>query len=91
MSYKQLKRDLLSTSEGKVETFKMQLAFALQDWQIGKGCYAEQVCEILNLSVKDYILLQTGELDLTLSQVLKITEVIGVMVDIRLEDLELHD
>lgn len=84
MSYKELKQKLISTPEGKVETFKMQLAFALHDWQVGKGYCAEQVCELMNLSVKDFTLLQTGDLDLALSQILKITEVICARLEIQL-------
>lgn len=84
MSYKKLKQKLLSTSEGKVETFKMQLAFALHDWHVRKGYCAEQICELVSLSVKDLILLQTGDLDLTLSQILKIAEVIGAGLEVKL-------
>ena len=92
MSYKQLKKELLSTPEGSVESFKIKLAFALTDFlKRNKASHLlsdRHLASRLGLGLTEIDQLLQGELDLTLSQVLRITKVIGVKVDIRLEGIE---
>jgi len=87
-NYKQLKQNVRSTLEGTIESFKMKLAFALHDWLNHRRYSDKELGELLGIPTEDVLPLFLGDLDLTLSQILKITEVIGVGVDIYLEDKE---
>lgn len=91
MSYAALKNKLLSTNQGKVEAFKMNLSFALGDALKEKAFPVEvfsdwHLARILELDSSQLDSLLTGDLDLTLSQVAYILDILGKKLTIGIEE-----